>query len=319
MAVRVLCALYDRFLMVDLIGACGAFEFAAISGGLPPYICVAVADTARQVRSSSGLTVSAVAYDEETDFDVLLIPGAPGARDPATFAGLLPLIRKAAAREKRIVAMSSGVFLLAEAGILDGRRVVTHWGLADEFNGRYPAVQLDTSRLFLRDRNIWTAAGIGTGSDVALALIAQDHGAAAAQRIARAMLIPFRRFSSDAQRSSLGAPPMLDERFSDLMAWAQEHLHEPLPIERLADRAAMSVRHFTRVFGAACGVSPAKAVETMRVERARGMIEASYAGLETVAQATGFDNAERMRRSFTRILGVTPQQIRRGARPEPFG
>lgn len=310
MTLAIACLLYDGFLLPDVAGSVMAFEWAGVAGA-EGYRIDIVAATEGLVRSSAGLTINAVDYRSLPGCDIVLVPGGISPRNPAAFRDALPFIQEADRMRRRIVALSSGTYALAEAGVLAGRRVVTHWGLATEFAERYPDVALDVTHLFLRDGHIWTGAGIASAADLALAVIAQDYGATVAQRAAEGLLVPFRRLAMQSQRPDVLAPKMIDGRVAEVLAWAQERLHEPLDIERLAERAALSTRQFSRTFLRSTGLSPAKAIEHLRVERARAAVEGSARTFDEIASAFGFDGAERMRRSFLRTVGRTPRQVRR--------
>lgn len=307
------CLLYPGFQMLDVAGPTAVFTLAG-DHGVAGYAFEAVAEAAGAVRSSSGLTINATAAAADASFDTLFVPGGLGSRDPANYRALLPVVQKAARDGRRIVSVASGALVLAEAGVLDGRHVVTHWSVAGMLSDRFPGVQADGKALFTRDGNIWTSAGTLAGVDLALAIVEHDYGVASADRIARALLLPFRRPGTQQQESALLKADRPMGRFSDVMAWAREHIDEPLTIERLADRAALSVRQFTRAFRSAVGMSPAKFVEELRIERARALIEGGARSLEEVARVCGFQTPERMRRSFVRTIGRTPREIRRAQR-----
>ena len=313
MALRIACVLYDGFLLPDVAGPISAFEFAGVvaTGG---YRIEAVASSARAVRSSAGITINAADYRDLEGCDIVLLPGGISPRDPAAYRDILPFIRESGRLRRRIIALSSGTYVLADAGVLEGRRVVTHWGLAAEFMERFPDVVLDVANLFLRDGHIWTCAGINAAVDVALAVIAEDYGAAAAQRTAAGLLMPFRRLATQSQRPALTEAATADGRVTEVLAWAQERLHEPLGVERLAGRAALSIRQFGRAFQRSTGMSPAKAIEHLRVERARAAIEGGARAFDEVADRFGFGSPDRMRRAFLRTIGRTPQQLRREQR-----
>jgi transcriptional regulator GlxA family with amidase domain len=176
-------------------------------------------------------------------------------------------------------------------------------------------VRLEPDRIFVRDGPIWTSGGITAGIDLALALVEEDLGVAVARRTAQHLVVHHRRPGGQAQYSSLAELGGRSGRFADLLDWMRARIAEPLPVERLADRAAMSPRHFARAFAAETGTTPAKAVERLRVEAARVLIETGAAPVETVAARTGFGDPERMRRAFIRAFGQPPQALRRAARP----
>jgi transcriptional regulator GlxA family with amidase domain len=222
-------------------------------------------------------------------------------------------VRAAAHRARRVASVCTGAFVLAAAGLLDGRRATTHWARAAEFARAYPRVNVEPDRIFIRDGDLWTSAGITAGIDLALALAADDLGEAAAKRAAQQLVVYHRRPGGQSQFSALLEADRPSGRFSPLLAWARERLGEPLPVERLADRAAMSPRHFARAFTAETGMTPAKAVERLRLEAARERVESGAEPIEGVAAHTGFGDPERMRRAFLRAFGQPPQALRRSA------
>jgi len=204
--------------------------------------------------------------------------------------------------------------VLAAAGLLDGRRATTHWSRTTDFTRRFPDVRLEPDRIFVRDGPVWTSAGITAGIDLALALIADDLGELIARRTAQQLVVYRRRPGGQSQFSALLELERPGARFGGLLGWARERLGEPLGVERLADRAAMSPRHFARAFAAETGVTPAKAIERLRVEAARERIEAGGEPVDRIAARVGFGDPERMRRAFLRAFGQPPQALRRAAR-----
>jgi transcriptional regulator GlxA family with amidase domain len=245
--------------------------------------------------------------------DTLIVAGGWGISEASGCTETLAYIRAAATRARRIASVCSGAFVLASAGLLDGRRATTHWSRAAELARAYPQVRVEPDRIFIHDGTIWTSAGITAGIDLALALIAEDVGEPVAKRAAQQLVVYYRRPGGQSQFSALLDADRPDSRFSPVLAWAREHLDEPLPVERLADRAAMSPRHFTRTFVSETGMTPAKAVERLRLEIARERIEGSSEPIEHVAARTGFRDPERMRRAFIRAFGQPPQALRRAA------
>jgi transcriptional regulator GlxA family with amidase domain len=214
----------------------------------------------------------------------------------------------------RRTSVCSGAYLLAEAGLLDGRRATTHWSRTDDFARRYPKVRLDADRIFIRDGDVWTSAGITAGIDLALALVEADLGGQIARRVAQQLVVHQRRPGGQSQFSALIDLGGRTARFAELMDWMRAHLAEPLTVERLAEQAAMSPRNFARAFAAETGTTPAKAVERLRLEAARTAVETGHAPIDRVAEQSGFGDPERMRRAFLRAFGQPPQALRRAAR-----
>jgi len=219
-----------------------------------------------------------------------------------------------AKRGVRIASVCSGAYILAEAGLLDGRRATTHWRRTRHFLISYPGVKLEPDRIFVRDGHIWSSAGITAGIDLALAMVAEDFGDEVAQKAARQLVLYNRRSGGQSQFSSLLELKAPGGRFGALLSWAREHLDAPLTVEDLAEQAGMSSRHFTRAFIAETGSTPSKAVERLRIEVARQRVQSSSEAIERVAQLTGFRDPERMRRAFIRAFGQPPQSLRRAAR-----
>lgn len=308
---RVAVVVFPGFQLLDAAGPISAFE---IAGRYRPgaYEVSVVAPEAGPVASSSGVKLSAEAFDDGP-LDTLMVVGGDGARREAlrTVVGWL---REAAPRARRVTSVCSGAWLLASAGLLEGKRATTHWSGTDEFRRRYPGVRLEADRIFIRDGDVWTSAGITAGIDLALALVEDDLGAAVAKRTAQQLVVHRRRAGGQSQFSALLEAGGVNGRFAELMDWARGRLAEPLSVERLADQAAMSPRHFARAFAAETGVTPAKAVERLRLEAARERVEATREPIDRVAEAVGFGDPERMRRAFLRAFGQPPQALRRAAR-----
>jgi transcriptional regulator GlxA family with amidase domain len=204
--------------------------------------------------------------------------------------------------------------MLAEAGLLDGRRATTHWQRTRQFLAAYPQVKLEPDRIYVRDGEIWTSAGITAGIDLALAMVTEDYGEEIARKTARQLVLYHRRSGGQSQFSSLLELKAPNGRFGPLLTWAREHLDARLTVDDLAERAGMSARHFTRAFIAETGSTPSKAIERLRIEVARSRVQGSGESIERVAEATGFRDPERMRRAFIRAFGQPPQSLRRAAR-----
>ncbi|MGB6637103.1 MAG: helix-turn-helix domain-containing protein, partial [Bradyrhizobium sp.] len=243
-----------------------------------------------------------------------VIAGGEGVRAAARSARILAFVRAAAKRGVRIASVCSGAYILAEAGLLDGRRATTHWGRTRHFLSAYPKVKLEPDKIFVRDGEIWSSAGISAGIDLALALMAEDFGEDVSRQTARQLVLYDRRSGGQSQFSSLLELKASTRRFGPLLTWAREHLDEPLTVEHLAERAGMSTRHFTRAFIAETGSTPSKAVERLRLEVARQQVQSSTEAIERVAETAGFRDPERMRRAFIRAFGQPPQSLRRAAR-----
>jgi transcriptional regulator GlxA family with amidase domain len=309
---RIGVVIFPGFQLLDAAGPIAALEIAGrFADGV--YGIEVLAAEAGTVASSSGVRMAAAALGEDA-YDTIVISGGDGTRSLLELAKIVAWLKRAAPAARRIASVCSGAYLLAEAGLLDGKRATTHWARSDDFARRYPKVRLEPDRIFVREGEVWTSAGITAGIDLALALVEDDLGGEIARRTAQQLVVHQRRAGGQSQFSALlemGGP---SGRFASLMDWMRERLAEPLGVERLADRAAMSPRHFARAFSAETGVTPAKAVERLRLEAARVRVEAGHEPIDRVAEAAGFGDPERMRRAFLRAFGQPPQALRRAAR-----
>jgi transcriptional regulator GlxA family with amidase domain len=309
---RIAVVVFPEFQILDATGPIGALEVAGrVSPGA--YELDLVSAAGGEVASSAGVRMVTRPFDDSA-YDTILVSGGVGTRYYADRAPDVAWIRRRAGDVRRIASVCSGAYLLAEAGLLDGRRATTHWGRSNDFARRYPKVRLEPDRIFVRQGEIWTSAGITAGIDLTLAMIEDDLGSEVAKSTAQQLVVHQRRPGGQSQFSALlemGGP---SGRFAELMDWMRERLSEPLNVERLADRAAMSPRHFARAFTAETGVTPAKAVERLRLEAARVRVEAGHEPIDRVALTAGFRDPERMRRAFLRAFGQPPQALRRAAR-----
>ncbi|MDO9060247.1 MAG: GlxA family transcriptional regulator [Bradyrhizobium sp.] len=305
--------IFPDFQLLDAAGPISAFEIAARFAGQAPSIKV-LAVTPGPVRSTSGVEMLARGLKPSAAMTTLIVAGGDGVRQAATCAKTLGFVRSAARRGLRVASVCSGAYILAEAGVLDGRRATTHWQRTRHFVKAYPNVKLEPDRIFVRDGNVWSSAGISAGIDLALAMAAEDFGDEVAQQAARQLVLYHRRSGGQSQFSSLLELKAPSGRFAPLLAWAREHLDAPLTVEDMAEQAGMSSRHFARAFIAETGTTPSKAVERLRIEVARQRVQSSSEAIERVAQTTGFRDPERMRRAFIRAFGQPPQSLRRAAR-----
>jgi transcriptional regulator GlxA family with amidase domain len=287
------------------------FEMANQTSGKPFYDVRILSDNGGSVRTSVGITIETEAFDEP-DFDTLLI-GAGTEIEPAT-PRLLEFIGKALGVSRRIAAPCTGAFMLAEAGVLDGRRATTHWAFARELQTRFPKVKVDEDRIFIVDGSVWTSAGMTAGIDLALAMVEKDLGTEIARAVAKKMVVYHRRAGGQSQFSMLLKLEPKSDRIQSALSYARRNLQTTLSVEQLATVANLSPRQFSRAFRAETGQSPAKAVENLRVEAARLMMEQGQLPIDIVARETGFADRERMRRAFLRAFGQPPQAIRRAAR-----
>ncbi|KAA0690572.1 GlxA family transcriptional regulator [Neorhizobium sp. P12A] len=307
---RIAFLLYPGFQVMSL-AAISAFEFANLEIGEDHYEIIYVSETGGPITSSIGMTVDTRAF-HEPDFDTLAVSGAPGIAVPTP--GEQRYVQEALTRSRRVASICTGAFVLAEAGVLDGRRATTHWSVARELQARYPKIKMEEDRIFIIDGSVWTSAGMTAGVDLALAMVEKDLGADVARAVAKKLVVYHRRAGGQSQFSALLDMEPKSDRIQSALTYAKRNLHTTLSVEQLADVAHLSPRQFSRAFREETGQSPAKAVETLRVEAARLMMEDGRHPIDVVARETGFADRERMRRAFLRAFGQPPQAIRRNAR-----
>ncbi|RVT95782.1 helix-turn-helix domain-containing protein [Rhodovarius crocodyli] len=243
--------------------------------------------------------------------DTLIVIGGEGAREHSDDRRLHRLLHHLAPRARRLVGVCTGAFSLAAAGLLQGRRVTTHWRFCAELARRHPDLTVDPDPIFIRDGDVWTSAGVTAGMDLMLALVEEDHGHALALSVARELVLFLRRPGDQKQFSSvLAAQSRGGSRLGGLMAWLAGNLEKPVSVEAMAERACLSPRQFARVFREETGLTPARFLERMRVEAARQRLETGRGALATVVRSCGFGTEETMRRAFLRQLGASPGDYR---------
>ena len=304
---------------LDLVGPMQVFNSVNRLAGRTIYTVEVVTNADDLTVAGEGGVLSFIARQRFDKVDgacdsVLLVCGlgTRTMRDPALSAWL----RKMAADVRRLGAVCVGSFLLAEAGLLNGRRATTHWKFGRELASRYPDVRVEHEPLWVRDGNIFTSAGISAGIDLALAWVEEDCGAGLAHEAARELVLFLRRPGGQPQVSvSLASQASQMLSIRELQIWIAEHLDSKLSVEELADRMAMSVRNFERVFTREVGTTPSQYVLQMRVEAARRLLERTDGGLKQVASGSGFGSVDVMRRAFVRLLGITPRRYRELAQP----
>ncbi len=302
--------LFDGFQLLDASGPIAAVELAGRLSGRP-YCLELLSLDGGAIRSSSGVSISTRRARQIDAVDTLIVPGGVGIEVAMACTRSLTLLATMGEPARRVCGVCSGAFLLASAGMLDGRRATTHWAAAAELKRRFPSIQVDADHIYVRDGRVWTSAGVTAGIDLALAMIADDLGEAIARRTAQEMVVYYRRPGGQSQFSALAALGGGEDKFSSLLEWIRSNLAEPLTVERLADRMAMSPRNFSRAFLRSVGVSPAKAIERLRLEAARERVENSRDPIEVIAVTMGFNDPERMRRAFVRAFGLPPLAMRR--------
>jgi transcriptional regulator GlxA family with amidase domain len=308
----ILVVIFPGFQIIDAAGPIGAFEIAShfVRDAYAPRI---VASRAGAIASSSGVALPAEALGGRDKIDTFIVVGGNGAGEAMGEATLIRAIKQAPSRARRVASVCSGAFLLAQAGLLDGKRATTHWRRALQLAQMFPKVRVEADCIHIKDGGVWTSAGVTAGIDLALAMIAEDLGEDIAANVAREMVVYAKRPGGQAQHSALLDLNTEAVRFAELNAWMREHLAQDLSVERLASQAAMSPRNFARAYAMETGVTPAKAVERLRAETARTML-AQGGAIQEIARRTGFGDPERMRRAFVRLYGAPPAAMRRTLR-----
>ncbi|KTT56085.1 AraC family transcriptional regulator [Pseudomonas oryzihabitans] len=303
----------ERF-QVMALATQSVFEFANLVLGEPFYTQAIFSEQGGLVRSSQQLLVETEALGKPGRADTWFIVGnlTPLATEPSPT--LLDFVRQAGAQARRTAGICTGGFALAAAGLLDGRRATTHWSFARAMQERYPQIRVEEDRIFIVDGPVWTSAGMTAGLDLALGMVEKDLGMDVARSVAHRLVMQQFRSGGQTQHSELLALAPKSDRIQTALAYARQHLGRTLSVEELADVAHLSPRQFSRVFTAETGQSPAKAIEGLRLEAARLMIEQTRHSLETVARETGFRDRRHLREVFMRGFGVPPQMIRRDAR-----
>ena len=305
----------QRFQMMSL-AALTAFEIANLPPAGPCYDVHVLSAHGGPVRSSGGMTLETEAFGDPA-FDTVIVGSITEMKMPSSDAAVIAFVQEAAKASRRIASICSGAFVLAEAGLLNGRRATMHWAHASEFRARFPEVITEEDRIYVNDGPIWSSAGMTAGIDLVLALIDNDLGPEAAKMVARLLVMNQRRLGGQMQHSALLDMTPKSDRIELVLAHIRRNLRNPLTVEELAAVANLSPRQFSRAFVAETGQSPAKAVEQLRLEAARFMIEQGRHTINVVALETGFADRERMRRAFVRTFGVPADMLRRNARREP--
>jgi transcriptional regulator GlxA family with amidase domain len=303
---------FPQVQILDVTGPLQVFVTANdIAGGnVPPYAIRVVSQAGGAVVSSSGVALLADPLPQLGDpLDTLIVAGGPGIEAAAADDTVVDWVRGRARQARRFASVCTGAVLLATSGLLDGRRAATHWSLCSELARRFPSVEVQPDPIFVHDGPAWTSAGVTAGIDLALALVEEDLGRTIALSVARYLVVFLKRPGGQAQFSAALALQD-DGRFDTLQGWIGANLSGDLSLSRLAHQAGMSERSFSRHFLDATGQTPARAIETLRVEAARSLLLESQLPVKRVAQRCGFGSEETMRRSFLRLLAATPQEYR---------
>jgi transcriptional regulator GlxA family with amidase domain len=305
---------FDGITALDLVGPMEAFAAAAVDDDQrgPCYEVLTIGVKGHRFSAESGLafrTPHTLATAPE--LDTLVIPGGSGMRRARTNAVVAAWIKLHAPRIRRIASVCTGIYGLAATGLLDGRRVATHWRFIHEVSRRFPELTVDPNALFVKDGPFYTSAGITAGIDLSLALIEEDYGPRVALRVARELVVYFKRPGGQEQYSEpLQFQMESTDRFADLVAWTSGHLQNDLSVEVLADRAGVCPRHFSRRFKSSFGTTPAAFVESLRLDEARRRLSTGHRAIEAVARSVGFRSADAFRRAFERRFQVTPGSYR---------
>jgi transcriptional regulator GlxA family with amidase domain len=307
---RIWVVVFPGFELLDLSGPLCAFHLAS-EVHRASYRVEVISVHGGLVASGSGVPIHTLRASRSKSVDTLLVVG--GGTDNAidADADTVALIRKMAPRARRVASVCTGAFLLSAAGLLDGRSATTHWRYAALLQRRFPHVRVDADKIFVRDGRVWTSAGITSGIDLTLALIEDDFGIEMSKAVARDMVVYHRRSGGQSQFSALLELEPASDRVRDALNFAREHLHEPLPVDRMAAAARISARQFARLFLKETGDTPARVVERLRAEAALPRIQEGTEPIDIVARKVGFGDKDRMRRAFVRIYGQPPRALRR--------
>ena len=306
---------FPRVQLLDIAGPLQVFasanDLAAARGETALYAPRVVSAAAPTVTVSAGLALSVSPLPRpRTELDTLLVAGGPGVHDAAGDPALLRWLRARAARARRVASVCTGAFLLGAAGLLDGRRAATHWMHCAELARRFPAVRVESDPIFVRDGTIWTSAGVTAAIDLALALVEEDAGRPLALAVARHLVMFLKRPGGQAQFSTVLLLQGAEDRFGALHHWIAGRLSGDLSLPALARKAGMSERSFSRRYAELTGITPARAVERLRVEAARRLLSDTGLPVKRIAERCGFGSEETLRRSFIRLLAANPHDYR---------
>ncbi len=301
---------FPGFQSLDLSGPMEVFDYAR-EAGKPCYQSYVFSKNGGTVKSSSGLEVQTQKFRALKNIDTLIAIGGSGVYEAVKDKALIRYIQKQSTKVRRVVSICSGSFLLAEAGLLTGKKATTHWSSADLLSQTYPDIEVEPDAIYTRDGKVATSAGVTAGMDLSLALVEEDQGREKAMSIARMLVIYYRRSGGQSQFSEpLKAQSIDDERFSNLCTYIQKHLQEDLSVSALANKLSMSDRNFSRCFTEVVGESPGKYVESIRLTAAKSHLEDSAMSIQEVAYACGFKSVEILRRLFQRRYEINPKEYR---------
>jgi transcriptional regulator GlxA family with amidase domain len=317
---HVLFVVYSDIVLLDLSGPLQVFSHAMDqTKGTNGYICSVASMDGGMIDTNTILPIPTARMDTFANhvIQTLIIVGGDGAYSAMKDTAFLDQFNPLAARAQRVASVCSGALILAAAGLLDGRRAVTHWEDCKALADQFPNVRVEMDPIYIQDGPVWTSAGITAGIDMALAIVAQDLGRTAALKIARSMVTPMARAGGQSQFSPVLERQVTDAagRFEPLHNWISDNLHLPLAVDDLAAHMHMSPRTFARTYTAQMGITPAKSVEAIRIQTARNLLETTEFGIKQIATQCGFHDEERMRRAFVRGLNVSPSEYRQGFKP----
>lgn len=308
---------FDGFQLLDVAGPGEVLRTATLLGASPGYRLVVASPTGMPATTESGVQVACDASltrlrRNRTAVDTLIVVGGLGAQAVAADERAVRGVAALARRARRTTSVCTGAYVLAATGLLDGRQATTHWASCESLATGHPAVDVVADRIYVRDGDLWTSAGVTAGIDLALALVDDDHGADLAHQVAGWLVVFARRPGGQAQFSAqLLASPGRTPAIAELQQWLPDHVADDLTVDALARRAAMSPRTFARTFRAETGTTPAAYVEALRVEGARRLLETTDLTVAAIAVAVGLRHAETLHRAFRRRVGTTPDMYRR--------
>jgi len=303
---------FPNFSILDLAGPLAAFDVPRRELRPQPYEITVCSKEGGAIVSACGVPVHTLPIAGRR-FGTFVIIGGPGAIEASDDRATVSQVKRATKQARRVASVCTGAFLLARTGILDGKRATTHWEDAPFFKENFPEVRMESDPIYLRDGQVWTSGGESSGIDLALSMIEDDLGLPVAQRTARVLVVYHRRVGGQSQFSAMLKMAPATDRLRRVLGFMREHLHEPLPVERLAESVHVGARQLTRLFLKEIGETPAKAVERMRAEVAHTQLTGTTASIEVIARRVGLANGERMRRTFMKVYGDSPRSVRRTA------
>jgi transcriptional regulator GlxA family with amidase domain len=310
MSKRIGLVIFPQFQALDM-AALTVFEFANTLLEQPLYELATLSLAGGPVKSSSGVALDSLPLGWG-GYDTLLVAGAIGA--PAPQPELEAALAASAGVTRRIASICTGAFVLARTGLMDSKRVTTHWAFGRKLQELHPALTVDEDKIFVREGAIWSSAGVTACIDMALAMVEEDLGGEIARKVARAMVVYHRRSGGQSQFSALAEIEPSSDRVKEALLYARDNLHRDLSVEDLAAQVHWSPRHFSRVFQSQTGLAPAKAIEKLRVEAAQALIDQGHSSIGRIADMTGFGDEERLRRAFLRAFGQPPKVFVQQAR-----